>query len=82
MSQLLHEQVGVVQFEPYRTLFSHAYARSRTVYTAIPSLPPVFGFPHRNWREAGAKGGSPLVGLTLATLASRLQVGCTLERVM
>ncbi|XP_076809045.1 coatomer subunit alpha-like [Clavelina lepadiformis] len=71
--RLLHDQVGVIKFESYKTLFAHTFARSRTAYAGIPALPPMFGFPHRNWREAGAKAGLPVVGLSLATLAARLQ---------
>ena len=47
--QLLHDQVGVVEFEVYKTLFMQTYARSRSCYMALPSLPPLFGYPHRNW---------------------------------
>ncbi|CAK8683346.1 unnamed protein product [Clavelina lepadiformis] len=71
--RLLYDQVGVIKFESYKTLFAHTFARSRTAYAGIPALPPMFGFPHRNWREAGAKAGLPVVGLSLATLAARLQ---------
>jgi len=42
-------------------------------------LPPLFGYPHRNWKEAGARGGQPAVGLRLNSLVQRLQAGyqCT-----
>nr|XP_002131264.1 coatomer subunit alpha [Ciona intestinalis] len=71
--RLLQDQVGVVDFKPYKQLFLHTYARARSAFTAVPGIPPMFGNPHRNWREAGAKSGLPVVGLTLATLAARLQ---------
>ena len=71
--QLLHDQVGVVEFEAYKSLFLQTYARGRSCYQALPSLPPLFGFPHRNWKEAGARGGVPAVGLKLSALVSRLQ---------
>ncbi|KAJ8034907.1 Coatomer subunit alpha [Holothuria leucospilota] len=72
-TQLLHDQVGVVDFTPYKQLFMQTYARSRTAYLGLPALPPVYGFPHRNWREAGARKGQAAVGLKLAHLVHRLQ---------
>ncbi|XP_064643414.1 coatomer subunit alpha-like isoform X3 [Lineus longissimus] len=71
--RLLHDQVGVVAFEPYKQVFLQTYARSRTAYANLPSTPPMFGYPHRNWREAGAKGGMAAVGLKLNDLVQRLQ---------
>ncbi|KAJ9580844.1 hypothetical protein L9F63_023975, partial [Diploptera punctata] len=72
--RLLHEQVGVVDFMSYRSLFLTLFASSRTSYTALPSLAPLFGYPHRNWKDAGPKGGKPAVTLTLQNLVMRLQV--------
>lgn len=71
--RLLHDQVGVVDFSPYKTLFAHTFARSRCSYVAMPSLPTAFSYPNRNWRDAGAKGALPQIGLTLKTVAARLQ---------
>merc|ERR1739838_752324 len=71
--KLLHDQVGVSSFGEYKTLFMQTYARARTCYLAMPSLPPMFGHPNRNWREAGAKGGLPKIGLTIAALAAQVQ---------
>ena len=48
-SQLLHDQVGVVVFEPYKPLFMLAFARGKTALPAMPGGPPLFGHPHRNW---------------------------------
>ena len=47
--QLLHDQVGVVNFQPYKQLFMHTFGRSRTCFTALPSVPALFGHPDRNW---------------------------------
>ncbi|KAG1700924.1 Coatomer subunit alpha [Nymphon striatum] len=71
--RLLHDQVGVVDFSNYRSLFLSTYTRSQTSFIAFPNLPPLMGFPHRNWREAGAKGGVPAVGMKLNDLVQRLQ---------
>nr|XP_011420529.2 coatomer subunit alpha [Crassostrea gigas] len=72
--RLLHDQVGVVQFDTYKQLFLQTFSRSRTCYQGLPSIPPLFGFPHRNWKEAGARAGMPAVGLKLNTLVQQLQV--------
>lgn len=71
--QLLHDQIGVVEFAPYKPLFLLAMAKGRSCYTGLPTLPPLFAYPHRNWKEAGAKGGLPAVGLKLADVVQRLQ---------
>lgn len=71
--RLLHDQVGVVNFEPYRSHFMTNYARSRTYFTALPLLPALTGYPQSNWKEAGPKQGLPAVGLKLNDLVQRLQ---------
>lgn len=72
-ARLLHDQIGVVQFDEYKILFLQTYSRSRTCYQGTPSVEPLFGFPHRNWKEAGARQGVPAVGLKLSDLVQRLQ---------
>lgn len=47
--QLLHDQVGVTNFGPYKQLFMQTFSRGRTTFQALPSLPAMYGFPHRNW---------------------------------
>ncbi|XP_043540753.1 coatomer subunit alpha-like, partial [Chiloscyllium plagiosum] len=73
-ARLLHDQVGVVNFAPYKSLFLQAFARGRSVYQALPCLPTMYGYPQRNWKEAGLKSGLPAVGLKLSDLIQRLQV--------
>ena len=48
-AQLLHDQVGVVVFEPYKPLFMLAFGRGRTALPGMPGGPPLLGHPHRNW---------------------------------
>ncbi|KAK2540018.1 Copa [Columba livia] len=72
--RLLHDQVGVTNFGPYKQLFLQTYARGRTTYQALPCLPAMYGYPHRNWKEAGLKNALPAVGLKLNDLIQRLQV--------
>ena len=71
--RLLHDQVGVVNFEPYKQHFMTNYARSRTSFPALPLLPSLTGYPQSNWKEAGPKNGLPAVGLKLNELVQRLQ---------
>ncbi|XP_045438941.1 coatomer subunit alpha isoform X3 [Pipistrellus kuhlii] len=73
-TQLLHDQVGVTQFGPYKQLFLQTYARGRTTYQALPCLPSMYGYPNRNWKDAGLKNGVPAVGLKLNDLIQRLQL--------
>lgn len=76
--RILHEQLGVVNFEPYKKLFSYLFVGSRTSYACLPNLPSKFTHPHRNWRDAGLKSGHPTVGFKLNDLVSMLQVICNL----
>ncbi|KTG45305.1 hypothetical protein cypCar_00043705 [Cyprinus carpio] len=71
--RLLHDQVGVVQFGPYKQLFMQTLSRGRTCYLGLPSLPCLHSYPQRNWKDSGVKGGLPAVGLRLSDLISRLQ---------
>lgn len=71
--RLLHDQVGVVNFEPYKTHFMTNFARSRTSFAALPGIPSLNGYPQSNWKDAGPKGGMPAVGLKLNDLVQRLQ---------
>ncbi|KAI1229973.1 Coatomer subunit alpha, partial [Lamprotornis superbus] len=72
--RLLHDQVGVTNFGPYKQLFLQTFSRGRTTFQALPSLPALYGFPHRNWKEAGLKSALPAVGLKLTDLIQRLQL--------
>ncbi|KAJ8876168.1 hypothetical protein PR048_024077 [Dryococelus australis] len=72
--RLLHDQVGVVDFLQYQILFINTYSRSRTSFSALPSLPSLYGYPHRNWKDAGPRNGLPAIGLKLADLVQRLQL--------
>ncbi|CAO2638403.1 Coatomer subunit alpha [Lemmus lemmus] len=72
--RLLHDQVGVIQFGPYKQLFLQTYARGRTTYQALPCLPSMYSYPNRNWKDAGLKNGVPAVGLKLNDLIQRLQL--------
>lgn len=71
--RLLNDQVGVVEFEPLQNLFMSTFSRSRTSYACLPSVPSLYGYPQRNWKEAGPKTGLPASGVRLSDLVQRLQ---------
>merc|ERR1719245_1066228 len=71
--RLLHDQVGVVDFSPYKQHFLSTFSRSRTSYSALPCTASLSQYPQSNYKEAGPKQGLPAVGLKLADLVSRLQ---------
>ncbi|XP_026676159.1 LOW QUALITY PROTEIN: coatomer subunit alpha-like [Diaphorina citri] len=45
--KLLHDQIGVKNFLPYRQMFLNSYLQSRTAYSTLPLLAPVTAFPTR-----------------------------------
>lgn len=47
--QLLHDQVGVVQFDQYKSVFMQTMQAAKSNFVALPSLPPLSGYPLRNW---------------------------------
>uniref|UniRef100_A0A915JJ12 Coatomer alpha subunit C-terminal domain-containing protein n=1 Tax=Romanomermis culicivorax TaxID=13658 RepID=A0A915JJ12_ROMCU len=71
--RLLHDQLGVVNFEPFKPLFMFLFARSRVAYQGLSSLESNFAYPLRNWKEAVGKTGLPAVGEKLTQLVDRLQ---------
>ena len=76
--RLLHDQVGVVKFEEYKTIFMQVYARSRTCFISLPNLAPIFSYPLRNFKEQIQSKALPAVGLKLNDLIQRLQNAYTL----
>ncbi|CAF5163215.1 unnamed protein product, partial [Rotaria sp. Silwood1] len=41
--RLLHDQVRIICFDEYKQLFIQIYSRSRTAFTALRSLPSLYG---------------------------------------
>ncbi|KAF5271367.1 hypothetical protein FQA39_LY08165 [Lamprigera yunnana] len=70
--RLLHDQIGVVNFKPYQSLFMCLYSSSRTISTWQQNIPSSYSYPQRNWKTAGNKG-LPTAGLKLSDLVLRLQ---------
>ncbi|XP_026472651.1 coatomer subunit alpha [Ctenocephalides felis] len=72
--KLLNEQIGVVNFEPLKSLFLSTYSRSRMSYSAFPNLLSLYAFPQRNWKDTVPKNGLPAIGLKLNDLVQLLQI--------
>jgi len=71
--RLLHDQVGIVEFSEYKNIFIQTYARSRTCFTALPSLNSLYAYPCRNPLQQNLKNILPAIGLKLNDLIQRLQ---------
>jgi coatomer protein complex subunit alpha (xenin) len=71
--RLLHDQVGVVNFEAYKDHFITCYSRSRTTIVLMPSETSMYCYPQSNWKDGNPKNGLPAVGVKLNDLVSRLQ---------
>jgi len=71
--RLLSDQIGVRNIEPFKQLFLSLYAKSRSVYKALPLSTANFAYPLRNWEEATGKNGLPAISIQLDELTQRLQ---------
>lgn len=71
--RLLHDQVGIVEFGELRPIFLQTYARSRTCFSGLPSLAPLYAYPSRNPNSNNPKLCLPAVGLRMNDLVQRLQ---------
>ncbi|KAJ2941519.1 hypothetical protein O0L34_g14564 [Tuta absoluta] len=71
--RLLNEQVGIVNFEPYSSLFLSMFSRARLSFGALPCSAPLTAHLHRNWKEASGKDLLPVVTIKLNDLVSALQ---------
>lgn len=72
--RLLNDQVGVVNFAPYKSLFMALLIGARTSFSALPNLSPLSGYPQRNWKELNLKKSNPSVGVKLNDLVQQLQI--------
>ena len=69
----------MVDFTEMKPVFMQCYAGARSSFVGLPSLVPMTGFPHRNWRDAGPKNGLPNISIKLETLTDRLQEAYTVR---
>lgn len=72
--RLLNDQLGIVNFEPFKNLFLQLFTTSRTTFSALPSLTPLYAHPLRNWKETTAKKANPTIAIKLNDLVQRLQL--------
>lgn len=70
---LLNEQIGIVKFDAFKSLFMNLYACSRTSSLFFPNTLPLCNYPLRNWKEANVKTSTPAIVLQLSDLVQRLQ---------
>uniref|UniRef100_U5EW24 Coatomer subunit alpha n=1 Tax=Corethrella appendiculata TaxID=1370023 RepID=U5EW24_9DIPT len=71
--RLLHDQIGIVNFTPYKELFLESYLGAKTSYSCLPELTPLSGYPHRNWKELNLKNAHPTLAYKLNDLVQTLQ---------
>jgi coatomer protein complex subunit alpha (xenin) len=71
--KILNEQVGVIDFQPYKKIFSYLYAGGYTSYSCLAHLPSKINYPRRNWRDPGMKNSHPTIGVKLNDLLQLLQ---------
>ncbi|MCL4128899.1 UNVERIFIED_CONTAM: hypothetical protein GTU68_009020 [Idotea baltica] len=71
--RLLTDQIGVVNFQPYKELFMSSFAHSRSSFPGAPGLPSVFAYPARNFKTAQFKDQLPALGIRLSHLLDRLK---------
>lgn len=70
--RLLHDQIGVVNFRPYKQHFLTMYRASRTISSWQQNIPSTFSYPTRNPKDS--KNQLPVIGVKLADLVQQLQV--------
>merc|ERR1719318_1550897 len=64
--RLLHDQVGVVEFGPYKSHFMSTLSRASTRLSGLPSTPSLPHYPLSNWRDATPRPPcQPLVSSSL-----------------
>lgn len=73
--RLLNEQIGVVNFKPFKTLFLHNYLASTTSFKGMPNVKSLKAYPLRNYTEKNPKNSRPALGIKLNELVLRLQTG-------
>ncbi|OXU23054.1 hypothetical protein TSAR_001438 [Trichomalopsis sarcophagae] len=72
--QLLNEQIGIVKFDRYKSLFMNLYSCSRTSLSLNSNVPSLHNYLLRNWKETNLKSSFPATVLKLPNLIQRLQI--------
>ncbi|XP_011503846.1 PREDICTED: coatomer subunit alpha [Ceratosolen solmsi marchali] len=72
--RLLNEQIGILKFNKYKSLFMNIYSCSRISMSLFPNSPSVYYFPLRNWKEINVKPYFPAIILQISDLIYQLQL--------
>eukprot|EP01135_Chromosphaera_perkinsii_P004839 Nk52_evm3s299 gene=Nk52_evmTU3s299 len=70
---ILNTQIGIVNFEPLKPIFMQVYESCRTSMNTSASVPSIVYHVHRNYSDAGLKGGLPAIVISLGELVQNLQ---------
>jgi len=73
--RLLDDQIGVVDFTPYKSLFMSVVSRGKICHPGLPCQAPIYAYPARNWKEANPKNTAPCKYQKLTDLVQMLQAG-------
>ena len=73
-ARLLNEQIGCINLAPFKDVFIRYHSASHIAIPGLPGTPPIRAYPHRNCREAGARGGLPTRLSNVDDLMAKLQV--------
>lgn len=69
--KLLHDQLGIINFSPFKQIFLTSFMQSRTMYSPFPLTPPLFVYPLRNLQDS-SRTSYPCVVFKLPTLIENL----------
>lgn len=72
-ARLLNQQIGVVNFEPYRSMFLSSCCHSCTSFPGGLAMPSLTGYPARNWRGTQTKEQLPVLAITLQYCMDKLR---------
>ncbi|XP_014218663.1 coatomer subunit alpha [Copidosoma floridanum] len=72
--RLLHEQIGVVNFNKFKPIFTSLYSCSKASISLLTSLPSLHNLLLRSFKENHSKLGFPAIALHLSDLVQHLQV--------
>ncbi|KRY66160.1 Coatomer subunit alpha, partial [Trichinella pseudospiralis] len=71
--QLLRDQIGVVNFKPFRQHFMALYCRSKLVLECLPVISPLILYPIKDGGNSMDSNTLPPVGLKMSYMATELQ---------
>ncbi|XP_055373966.1 coatomer subunit alpha [Condylostylus longicornis] len=72
--RLLNEQIGAVNFQPFKSIFLQIFAASKTKFPGLPNMTSLNAYPLRNCKETNMSNSRPALSVKLNDLVQRLQV--------